>query len=61
MFAQTVFGEFYLILYELLVIECFRFTISFLTKYDVNVVLLTLMTKLYSVNFFPPVDLPTNY
>ncbi len=61
MATQTVSGTFYLRLYELLVIECFRFTISFLTKYDVIVVLLTLMSKLYSVNFFHPVDLSTNY
>lgn len=61
MATYTVSGIFYLRLYELLVIECFRFTISFLTKCDVIAVLLTLMTKLYSVNFFHPADLSTNY
>lgn len=56
MFAQTVFGEFYLILYELLVIECFRFTISFLTKHDFIIVLFTSITILYSVKVLDLID-----
>lgn len=61
MTTQTVSDAFRLCLYGLMLIDCFRFIISILTKYDFNVVLLTSITILYSIYFLHLIDLPTYY
>lgn len=61
MTIQTVSNAFWLSLYGLMLIDCFRFVISYLTKYDYIVLLFTSITILYSANFFYLIDLPIYY
>lgn len=61
MTIQTVSNAFWLSLYVLMLIDCFRFIISYLTKYDFIVLLFTSITILYSANFLQLIDSSTYY
>lgn len=61
MTTQTVSDAFWLCIYELMLIGCFRFIISYLTKYDFIVSLFTSITILYSANFLQLIDSSTYY